>query len=62
MRRILGEHFRSDGTPKRAYPTKVKAETGLPLGQVVYVCSVCAKWHRATANQRRFPVKSRLTR
>jgi hypothetical protein len=51
MTRILGEHFRSDGAPKRAWPTKIKAETGIARDQCAYQCTMCGKWHRATVSE-----------
>jgi hypothetical protein len=50
MKRLVGEHFKRDGTPKRSWPTKVKAQTGIPLNQHAYLCGVCGLWHRATTH------------
>lgn len=46
--RLVGEHFRRDGRPKRAWPTKIKAETGIDRDQIAYRCGFCGRWHRAT--------------
>ena len=48
MKRLLGECFKRDGTKKRAWPTKVKAETGIARDQHAYRCGFCGHWHRAT--------------
>lgn len=48
-RRILGEHFRRDGMPKRGYESHViAAAEAREFGLVAYHCSFCDKWHLAT--------------
>jgi hypothetical protein len=49
--RIVGEHFRSDGSPKRRFPTQAAAERHAQryhLNQDLYECSFCGGFHFAT--------------
>jgi hypothetical protein len=50
-RRIIGEHFKHDGRPKRRYPTRAAALKNLPKNQHAYLCDFCAGWHRATGDE-----------
>jgi hypothetical protein len=52
----LGSHWRSDGTPKTAYPTQSHAlsvadeqrlDFGIDLS--VYQCEYCSSWHMGNA-------------
>ena len=47
-RRLLGEHFRADGKPKKAYANRCAALYLAPLNATAYRCSWCGHWHRAT--------------
>jgi len=50
-RRLLGEHFNRDGRPKRGFPDYLTAYmVGIEHGLKAYECSVCGKWHLASAN------------
>lgn len=45
-RRLVGEHFRSDGKPKRAYPdATIAREEAERLGMSFYRCEFCGKYH-----------------
>jgi hypothetical protein len=47
-RRILGEHFKRNGKPKRAYESRAAAiDQGNPGFWAVYRCKFCGAWHRA---------------
>ena len=49
--RLLGEHFRPDGAPKRAFGSKGAAEKFADENGVrasIYRCSVCKKYHYST--------------
>lgn len=48
-RRILGEHFRADGRPKRGFENHFVADAqAREYGLVAYECSVCGRWHLAS--------------
>jgi hypothetical protein len=51
-RRLVGEHFRSDGGPKRRFPTREAAERHARRhchGHLtIYDCSFCGGYHFAT--------------
>ena len=48
-RRIVPDHFRSDGKPKRAYPNEqiARAEAAR-LGMSFYRCDFCGRYHLAS--------------
>jgi hypothetical protein len=51
--RLIGEHFRSDGRPKRGFPNRAAAErflerTGGRGRFGIYCCSFCSRWHLAS--------------
>lgn len=51
-KRLVSEHFRSDGRPKRRWPTQAAAEAhreryGL-TDKCVYPCTFCGGFHMAT--------------
>lgn len=53
MTRLIGEHFKRDGSPKRRFATREKAVAFVDLknqaGKVrVYYCKFCDGWHIAT--------------
>lgn len=46
MSRILSEHFKRNGSPKRRFRTKAEAvEFGRKHNQNPYKCSFCHFWH-----------------
>lgn len=54
--RLIGEHFKRDGTPKRRFASKDKAAAFADLkhqtGKVrIYHCKFCDGWHLATDKQ-----------
>lgn len=49
MSRLLGEHFKRDGLPKRRYLTQAEAQKARGKAHdKVYRCKFCGGWHRAT--------------
>jgi hypothetical protein len=50
--RLVGEHFRSDGTPKRPFPTREAADRHARRHRhdhlTIYHCSFCDGYHFAT--------------
>jgi hypothetical protein len=58
-RRLLSEHFKDDGTPKRRFPTEAAADAFvrrmmLTQTTVTYHCSFCDGWHIATRRTPRY--------
>lgn len=52
MTRLLAEHFKADGTPKRAYADRALAVAAVGKGrQHVYRCKFCGAWHRASGGK-----------
>jgi hypothetical protein len=49
MPRILGEHFRADGSPKTGYKELEAKRLAADREMVAYECTVCGRWHLATA-------------
>ena len=54
---LVSEHFKHDGTPKRKYVTKVRAEAEIikdcrDRDEYAYRCNFCGFWHRATRHIR----------
>lgn len=48
MSRLVSEHFKRDGSPKRAYPDKALALAAVGKSREhVYRCKFCGAWHRA---------------
>lgn len=48
MTRLVSEHFKRDGTPKRAYPGRASARAAVGRSKEhVYRCKFCGAWHRA---------------
>lgn len=48
-RRILGSHFKEDGTPKRGYTTEAKAKAeATRFGKTYYRCDFCDRFHLAS--------------
>lgn len=48
MARIIGEHFRRDGRPKRAFASKPEAWAwAIKRKQHAYYCRFCQHWHVA---------------
>ena len=48
-RRIVPDHFNSDGRPKRAYPDEQVARIEAQrLGMSYYRCDFCGKYHLAS--------------
>jgi hypothetical protein len=54
--RIVGEHFKADGTPKRKFPTREAALKHVQRycldDKIVYQCNFCNDWHLATERRR----------
>jgi hypothetical protein len=52
MKRLVGEHFKLDGRPKRSFPTREAAQRHALKyhhGHLdIYQCSFCQAWHFAT--------------
>lgn len=49
--KIISEHFKFDGKPKKAYAKRevaLKAVRDSYRAEEVYQCKFCGKWHRAT--------------
>jgi len=51
--RVLSDHFRADGLPKRSFPSRtaaIKFMSSHGGGKVAYRCSdpECRSWHTAT--------------
>lgn len=50
--RIVGEHFRADGLPKRRFPTRAAAQrhadTYRLSDKLIYECEFCGGYHFAT--------------
>jgi hypothetical protein len=55
--RIVGEHFKADGKPKRRFPTREAAERHARryhlVDKCVYRCGFCGDWHFATERRPR---------
>jgi len=56
-KRLVGEHFRKDGSPKRRFPTRDAAEKyadtyGYNQNLMIYHCQFCDGWHYATRRGR----------
>lgn len=48
MGRMIGEHFKQDGTPKKTYRTPAAGQQAAKLHkQVMYRCSFCNLYHLA---------------
>ena len=48
-RRIVPDHFNSDGRPKRAYPNEQVARAEAQrFGKTFYRCEFCGKYHLAS--------------
>jgi hypothetical protein len=55
-KRILSEHFRAGGRPKRRFATREQAEKRARkhyVDLVIYFCDFCEGWHFATPRRRR---------
>lgn len=60
MARLIPGHFKHDGTPKRAYPSRADAERAAGQGRdSVYRCNFCGAYHRATPKSPMQGVKNR---
>lgn len=45
-RRLVSEHFKLDGRPKRPFGSQHEArEFGRPMHQHPYRCTFCGAWH-----------------
>jgi hypothetical protein len=60
MTRLISEHFKKDGTPKKSFETKREALESRPLldreNWKAYVCGFCGKRHLAkTKRQKKRP-------
>jgi hypothetical protein len=58
-KRLVGEHFRADGTPKRRFVTRAEAieyaERYGYMNLMIYPCEFCGGFHFGTRrNPRRF--------
>lgn len=48
MSRVIGEHFKADGRPKKPFASKPEArEFALRVKQHAYYCHFCRRWHVA---------------
>jgi hypothetical protein len=43
--RLISEHFKRDGTPKRGFDTYEEARRYLDRGAKIYRCKFCGKLH-----------------
>lgn len=43
--RLIPEHFKDDGRPKRSFETRAEAERYLDKGANIYRCTFCRKFH-----------------
>lgn len=54
--RLIGEHFRADGKPKRRFPTRAAAQKHAHRhahdNVIIYPCTFCSGWHYATRRHR----------
>ena len=48
MTRLVGEHFRADGKPKKGYRDRRAALYLADRNTTIYRCTLCGAWHRAT--------------